>query len=86
MFFAHTQKNHKKLTVRRGVNPYDQPDRQETFFLRHPLIQVSRRYTDFALLQSALQDSGIPLNLPKKKMVGNLGTSKLHQAKNKALP
>jgi len=34
--------------------------------------QVSRRYTDFALLQSALHDSGIPLNLPKKKMVGNL--------------
>ena len=35
--------------------------------------QVSRRYTDFALLQSALQDSGVTPNLPKKKMVGNLG-------------
>ena len=35
--------------------------------------EVSKRYTDFVNLHNALQDSGLPLNLPKKKIVGNLG-------------
>ena len=35
--------------------------------------EVSKRYTDFVSLHNALQDSGVPLVLPKKKMVGNLG-------------
>jgi len=34
--------------------------------------EVSKRYTDFVNLHNALQDSGLPLNLPKKKIVGNL--------------
>lgn len=34
--------------------------------------EVSKRYTDFVNLHSALQDSGLPLSLPKKKIVGNL--------------
>ena len=35
--------------------------------------EVSKRYTDFVNLHAALQDSGLPLPLPKKKIVGNLG-------------
>ena len=35
--------------------------------------EVSKRYTDFVNLHNALQESGVLLSLPKKKMVGNLG-------------
>ena len=34
---------------------------------------TSKRYNDFVLLNNSLQESGLTLNFPKKKMVGNLG-------------
>ena len=34
---------------------------------------TSKRYNDFVLLNNNLQESGMTLNFPKKKMVGNLG-------------
>jgi len=34
--------------------------------------EVYKRYTDFVNLYNALQESGIPIILPKKKIVGNL--------------
>ena len=36
---------------------------------------TSKRYNDFVLLNNSLQESGLTLNFPKKKMVGNLGNS-----------
>lgn len=37
-----------------------------------PTWQTCRRYSDFVALQGGLQEAGLPLPLPKKKVVGNL--------------
>ena len=35
--------------------------------------KTSKRFNDFVLLNNSLMESGLNLNFPKKKMVGNLG-------------
>ena len=35
--------------------------------------KIAKRFNDFVVLNNNLMESGLNLNFPKKKMVGNLG-------------
>ena len=69
------------IKVVRYVQEYSLECRRQYGFLSDAtkLWTVSKRFSDFVLLDSSLGQAGsqLQLNLPKKKMMGNMGNTNI---------
>ena len=69
------------IKVVRYVQEYSLECRRQYGFLSEStkLWTVSKRFSDFVLLDSSLGQAGsqLQLNLPKKKMMGNMGNTNI---------